>query len=302
MGGGKMVGMRVLCVDPAAEDGRATRTALRGAGIDVTLCGTLNEACEALDGSVAGLVTEYDLPDGTGLELVERAREVVPDLICVLFTDAGFDALDTTALGSAVVEYVEKGTPGAREELADLLEFSVDNRSQTAYPLPDNEDARLDAVERYVDDPDALDESFDRLTTVATALFDVDAATVGFLEAHQERFVACTGTDVDRLDREDTICTYTVLDDGPTVIPDTHGDPRFETNDALVDADIRFYAGAPIRTADGEALGVFCLFDDEPRTFSDEDRRLLSTLADGVMERLDLHRRLREATGGEDDA
>jgi GAF domain-containing protein len=293
--------MRVLCVDPAAEDGRATRAALREAGIDATVCGSVAEASEALDASVAGLVTEYDLPDGTGLELVERARGTVPDLTCVLFTDTGFDELGTATLGSAVVEYVEKGTPGAREELVDLLTFGVDNRTQTAYPLPENEDARLDAVEQYVDDPDAFEESLGRLTSVAAALFDVDAATVGFLDAHQERFVACHGTDVDRLDREDTICTYTILDDEPTVIPDTRDDPRFDTNESLVEAEIRFYAGAPIRATDGEAIGVFCLFDDEPGTFTNEDRDLLSTLADDVMDRLELRRRLREVTEGGDD-
>ncbi|WP_251343703.1 GAF domain-containing protein [Haloplanus halophilus] len=294
--------MRVLCVDPAPEDGRATRAALREAGIDATLSGSLAEAREALDESVAGVVTEYDLPDGTGLELVERARTTVPDATCVLFTDAGFDELDTADLGTAVVEYVDKGAPDAREELVDLLEFSVDNRSQTAYPLPDDEDARLDAVTKYVDDlPGVPDASLDRLTRIAAALFDVDAATVGFLDAHQERFVACHEVDVDRLDRERTVCTYAILDDGVTVIPDTQADPRFEGNEALIEASIRFYAGAPIRTAAGDAVGVFCLFDDEPGTLTAAERDLLSALADDVMDRLDLRRRLHEATAGEAD-
>ncbi|WP_251330301.1 GAF domain-containing protein [Haloplanus pelagicus] len=293
--------MRVLCVDPASDEGHATQSALSRVGIDATVCGSLHEARETLDESVVGVVTEYDLPDGTGLELVDEVRTVVPDATCVLFTDAGFDELETAALGTTVAEYVDKGLPDAREELVDLLSFGIDNRSQTAYPLPRDEVARLDAVEEYVDDPSALDTSLDRLTTVAAALFDVDSATVGFLEAHEERFVACHGTDVDSLAREDTICTYTVLDDGVTVVPDTREDPRFETNDELVAADIRFYAGAPIRTDEGDAIGVFCLFDAEPRAFGDEDRTLLSTLADDVMDRLDLRRRLREATAGDRD-
>lgn len=293
--------MRVLCVDPDVDEGRATASAIRDADVDAAVCGTLGEAREALDDTVDGVVTEYDLPDGTGLELVEAARDIVPDVTCVLFTDADFDELETAALGPAVVEYVDRRPPGARDELVDLLTFSIDNRSQTAYPLPPNEEARLDAIEQYVADPDALDTSLSRLTTVAAALFDVEAATVGFIEAHRERFLACHGTDVDSLDREDTVCTYTILDDEVMVIPDTREDPRFDTNDSLVAANIRFYAGAPIQTDDGEAIGAFCLFDSEPRSFGTEDRELLSTLADEVMANLELRQRLRAARAEEHD-
>lgn len=290
--------MHILCVDPADGARRDTESALVDAGFDTTACGSLDEAHSVLDDEpVAGVVTEYRLPDGTGVELVERAREASPDLAGVLFTDAGFDELDADG-GGAVLEYVDKDAPDARSELVDLLEFSLDNRSQTAYPLPNDEDARLDAVEAYVDDVDALDASLDRLTEIARELFGVDAATVGFVEAHHERFVACRGTDLGRLDREDTVCTYAILDEEPMVVPDTREDPRFAANEAVADADIRFYAGAPIRTPDGDAIGVFCLFDAEPRSFSARDRELLSLFADEVMDRLDVRRRLR---GGTDD-
>jgi GAF domain-containing protein len=290
--------MRVLCVDPAPAERRATTAALRDAGIDAAGCASIGDARDLLDEATAGIVTEYDLPDGTGFDLVEHARETVPDAPCVLFTGADFETIDTERIGRTVVEYVDKGAPGARDELADLLAFSIDNRTQTAYPLPPDEDARLDSLDAYVDDPDALDPAFDRLTTVATALFDVEAATVGFVDDHQERFVACHGTDVDRLEREKTICTHTILEDDVLVIPDTTTDPRFADNEALPAADIRFYAGAPIRVDDGAAIGVFCLFDPEPRSFPASDRELLSTLADEVTAQLVLRRRLREATDG----
>lgn len=294
--------MNVLCVDPSADERLETSAALDAAGFDTTACGSLDAARDVLaTGAVAGVITEYDLPDGTGLELVERARERHPDVTGVLFTDAGFEEVDSDSFSGTVVEYVDKGAPGARDELVDLLSFGIDNRSQTSYPLPDDEDRRLNAVEAYVDDADALHDSLDRLTRIARALFDVDAATVGFIEAHHERFLACRGTDVDRLDREETICTHTILDEGPTVITDTREDPRFSSSEAIEAAGIRFYAGAPIRTPDGDAIGVFCLFGDEPRSFPERDRTLLSLLADEVMTGLDLRRRLREATGGADD-
>jgi CheY-like chemotaxis protein len=289
--------MNVLCVDPSADERRDTRAALGEAGFDTTTCGSAEEARGVLAAdAVSGVVTEYDLPDGTGVELLAYAREIHPDVTGVLFTGADLGAIDTGALGGGVAEYVDKGTADARDQLVDLLAFSIDNRSQTAYPLPDDESRRLEAVAAHVDDTDALEDGLDRLTRIARALFEVDAATVGFVEAHHERFLACRGADVERLDREDTICTYTILDEGPTVVDDTRADPRFRDNDALVESGIRFYAGAPIRTDDGDAVGVFCLFDDEPRSFSARERRLLSLLADEVMTDLDLRRRLREAT------
>jgi hypothetical protein len=248
--------------------------------------------------SLDGLVTRYSLPDGTGLDAVEATRAAFPDTVCVLFTDAGFDEIDTEALGSTVVEYIDSGLPGATEELLDVLDYGIESQTQTAYPLPDGEETRLSALRRYADDPAELDASFGRLTEIATALFDVDAATVGFLYGHEERFVACHGTDVDRLEREDTVCTYAILDDGVTVISDTQADPRFADNEELIEEDIRFYAGAPIEASDGSKIGVFCLFDSEPRTFGDEQRAQLTMLAAEVMDQLELRRRLR---GGETD-
>ncbi|KPN32244.1 putative periplasmic ligand-binding sensor domain protein [Halolamina pelagica] len=284
----------LLCVDSDAASREATAETLRDAGFAVAEAATAGAARERFDDDLEGLVTEQSLPDGTGLELVADVREAVPDTPCVLFTDVPIAEIDTAAFGDLVVEYVPKDAPEARSEVVDLLNHAVAFRSQTAYPLPENEDARLAALEQYAANPDDLGASFDRLTELAAELFGVKAAAVGLIDTHEQRFLACTGVSFEPMDREDTICTYAILDGDVTVIEDVLDDRRFRDNEGLQAVDIRFYASAPVETPSGEAIGTFCVYDDEPREFSARDRELLSLLGDEAMEQLTLRRRLRE--------
>jgi len=140
------------------------------------------------------------------------------------------------------------------------------------------------------------------VTTLAAALFDLSMAAVGLIDEHEERFLACYGTDLDTLPREDTVCTYAMLEDEVTVVEDTRDDPRFADNPNLAAFDIRFYASANVRTPDGKVIGSFCAFDDAPRTFDAAAREHLRLFADEAMEQLELRRRLHEADSGTDRA
>lgn len=293
----------ILCVDPDSALRTETEQTFRDAGFEAVGADSLAAAREKLDsmGTVDCLVTEQRLSDGTGLELIRHVRETTPDTTCVLFTAVPLSEIDTEAFGSIVAEYLAKGEPAVQLELLELVEHSLAFRSQTAYPLPKQEDARLAALERYTAEPEALGESLDRLSLLATELFDLDAAGVKLIDAHQERFLSCHGIAHDPLDREETVCTYAILDDGVTVVEDVLEDARFAMNERLAQANIQFYASAPLVTPDGHPIGTFCVYDVEPRSFSERDRELLSLLAEEAMEQLMLRRRLRDA-GGADDA
>lgn len=291
--------MAILCVDPDPDALAAARDALDRAGFETRGCGSVADARAALgDGDEDGidcLITEQDLPDGTGLGLIEHARKTVPDAACILFTGVPLSEIDTAAFGGVVAEYLAKDDLEPYAELVDLVEHGVGVRSQTAYPLPDDEAARLAALERYAASPAELDDSLDRLTRLATALFGVDSAAVGLVDEGHERFLSCHGADFGDLDRDETVCTYAILDRGVTIVEDLRADPRFDDNETLAAAGIRFYAGAPLRTPEGAAVGTFCLQHGEPRSFDERDRELLALLADEVMEQLVLRRRLRDA-------
>jgi CheY-like chemotaxis protein len=250
----------IICVDPDATSRAATTEVLDAAGFDTRGCDSARVAREILadDPSVNCLVAEYDLPDGTGLDVLNAARAESPDAACILFTATPLDDVDTAAFGDVVAEYLSKDDPNAREELVALVEHSLAFRSQTSYPLPDDEEARLAALGRYATDEAALESALDRLTELAAELFDVDSATVGLVDAHHERFLSCHGVSMETLAREDTVCTYAILDDDVMIVEDIGEDPRFADNEILQDSPICFYAGAPVtmdgRFSDGERL------------------------------------------------
>jgi CheY-like chemotaxis protein len=281
--------METLCVDPDEAARERTRAALSAAGFEVEACGTVAEVADCLvDGRPECVVTEHGFPDGTGFDVVGRVRERAPDAACVLYTATPPDEVDTAA-EQVVLEYLPKSED--REELVGLVERLAVARPQTAYPLPADEDDRLAAVGRASEVAGELGASFDRLTELATALFGVEAAGVGLVDVHHEEFVACHGVDLGTIDREDTVCTYTILEDSVTVVEDTTDDPRFADVEVIHEAGIRFYAGAPI-VVDGRTVGSFCLFDDTRRSFGGRDRGLLELFAAEVADRVETAQRL----------
>lgn len=287
----------VLCVDADESARERTMRALSSTdGLTPTGCDSVTAAEEALDSALFDcLVTEYELPDGTGLDVVAAARAVHPDIGCVLFTNASFAEIDTSETAHAVVDYLQKETPADYEYLPELVESVTTARTHTAYPLPDDEGARLAAVASYDVDGLATTDAFDRLTELAALQFEARFAFVGLVDAHEERFVSCYGAEWESLAREKTICTYAILEEDVTVIEDVQRDPLFETNEVLRELDIRSYAGAKITGPDGEVVGMFCVLDDQPRTYAEDERTALTLFAAEASEQLELRSRLADA-------
>ena len=297
-----MADLTVVCTDPDTDERSATGQTLAEGGYEVVSCGSLAEATEALEAhSVDCVVTEYTLPDGTGLDLAGRVRDRSPDVPCILFTNESSSAIRTDRREDVVVEYLPKGMPKARESLVRLVGNSVSQCRQVGYPLPDDEDERLAALAQYDQPGMETADSFDRLTALARTHFGVDVAFVGLVDAHEERFLACAGENWETVAREDTMCTHTILEDELLVVEDVDADPRFRDNERLAKLDIEAYAGVPLRTPGGAAIGAFCLTHYEPRSFSDAELDDLERFGDEAMEQLELRRMLneRDDTGAE---
>lgn len=296
-----MVASTVLCIDPDESERSATCRALReGTELSVVGCDSLATARGSLVDSVGCVVTEYELPDGTGLDLLEHVRDVAPDTACVLYTDVDPDDVDTSEAGMAIMEYLQKTGDGDREALVGLVNHVISFRTQTSYPLPDDEEARLEALAQYTERPEDLRDSLRRLSEIAAETFGVDMAVVGIMEEHEQEFIACYGTPEVSLDREDAVCTYAMLEDGVTVIEDLIEDPRVEhMAEDLREVGLRFYASADVVTPDGFKIGTFCLYHDEPRSLAGREREVLELFAEEAMDQIELRRLA--AGGGTDE-
>jgi len=145
---------------------------------------------------------------------------------------------------------------------------------------PPREAARLAALREFgiLDTPP--DREFDDLAQLASRLLRTPIALVTFVDADRQWFKASVGVDVQQTPRDVSFCAHAIGQDGVFVVEDAARDPRFAAN-ALVTGKpgIRFYAGAPILTDDGHAIGSLCVIDREPRTLDAEGRSLLALLA-----------------------
>jgi CheY-like chemotaxis protein len=289
---------RILCVDPD-DDARAdTVEALRAEfdGLSPTFefatATTVTDAEAALTVDTAAVITEYTLPDGTGFDVIDAARETCPDAGCVLYTGTDPDTIDTTELRGAITEYVGKGSAFGADRLTQLVRTTVETRSQSTYPVPQTEPERLAALRSYDLKNDAVVSSLERITDLAADHFGVDQASVNIIGEHSQEFLACHGgaEEWETMDREDSICTFTILEDeGVMAVPDVTEDPRFESrSEALLGMGIQAYLGANLTTSAGLTIGSLCVYDDEAREFSHADETYLRDLATVAMELIEL--------------
>ena len=151
--------------------------------------------------------------------------------------------------------------------------------------LPENEQDRLSALRSLgvLDSPH--EERFDRVTRMARRLFGVPIALVSMVDENRQWFKSCLGLEATETDRGISFCAHAILQDGVMVVEDALLDERFHDNPLVTgEPHIRFYAGHPLRTLSGLALGTLCIIDRVPRTFEQGDVEILADLA-GMVER-----------------
>jgi len=129
----------------------------------------------------------------------------------------------------------------------------------------------------------APEERFDRLTRLASRVFDVPIALVSLVDSNRQWFKSCTGLDGRGTPREISFCGHAILEHDALVIPDAALDERFHDNPLVTgEPYVRFYAGYPLRlnhATSGSAVGTLCLIDSEPRDFGADEIETLRDLA-----------------------
>ncbi len=152
--------------------------------------------------------------------------------------------------------------------------------------LPDNEHERLEAARRL--DLAKRKKELDAAATQAAQAFGVPIGLVSLLDDEHQLIPGASSPTADldaarQLPREGAICGRVAVHDEVLVAEDVTKDPRFADNPLVLEKGIRFYAGAPLRTAAGLVLGSLCVIDTQPRPFSDEDRARLQAMADELI-------------------
>lgn len=157
------------------------------------------------------------------------------------------------------------------------------------------EPERLQTLRNYqiLDTP--AEASYDEVVKLLAHLCEAPIATITFLDERRQWFKSCLGLPMVETDRSIAFCDITIRGNEPFIIADTQLDPRFADNPLVVgEPYVRFYAGVPLRTGQGVALGTLTVMDVQPRQLSEVQLNALQVLAHQVMNHLELsalHRR-----------
>ena len=155
-------------------------------------------------------------------------------------------------------------------------------------PLPSNEKRRLHVLWQY----DVLDtvpeEVFDNLTELAARICEAPIALISLVDEDRQWFKAKIGTQVEETSRDVSFCAHAITQSDLFIVSDATKDSRFANNPLVTsEPKIRFYAGAPLITTDGYALGTLCVIDKVPRRLRPDQKQALTILARHVVSQLE---------------
>ena len=158
-------------------------------------------------------------------------------------------------------------------------------------PLPDNETDRLAALYSLDILDSAPEQDFDDIVALASNVCATPMSLVSLVDTDRQWFKARIGTDLTETSRDLSFCSLAILGQDLLVVPDATKDPRFADNPLVdVKSGVRFYAGAPLITTDGYALGSLCVVDKEPRKLDVEQMQALRALARQVTAQMEMRR------------
>lgn len=166
---------------------------------------------------------------------------------------------------------------------------------QSSTPIPNDEPERLEALRRYGAFGLLRSDAFDDIARLASFICQTPLSMISLIDSNRQWFLAKTGIDACETSREASFCAHALVGTAMLIVEDTHTDARFSRN-VLVTGEpyIRFYAGAPLLTTDGYALGTLCVIDHIPRSLLPEQLDALRSLSRLVMAQLEFSRLKRE--------
>jgi isoamylase len=162
------------------------------------------------------------------------------------------------------------------------------------FPEPPNEEQRLEELWSYEVLDTEPEETLDEITALASQICETPIALVSLIDTDRQWFKSTVGLDLSETPREVAFCAHTIMGTEIMEVPDVTADGRFAQNPLVLgDPNIRFYAGVPLVTPSGNALGCLCVMDREPRQLTEMQRQALKVLSRLVVAQFELRRRAR---------
>jgi serine/threonine protein kinase len=185
----------------------------------------------------------------------------------------------------------------------DTLDPEVPVVQVSGTPLPQNEAARMAALARF----DILDSDpereFDDLARLASQVCGTPYALISLVDRDRQWFKARVGVEARETPRSVSLCAHAILGHDPLVVPDASKDSRFSNNPLVRSGPgFHFYAGAPLVTNDGHAIGTICVLDRKARELDPDQIESLRALSRQVVSQLELRRRVRAERGRSGEA
>lgn len=157
--------------------------------------------------------------------------------------------------------------------------------------LAQDEEGRLAVLQQYRVLDTVAESTFDEIVKLAASICDTPVSLLSFVDRDRQWFKASVGTSLSETSRDISFCAHAILQEELLFVPDACLDERFADNPAVTgEPGIRFYAGVPLVTRDGYALGTLCVADVKPRELTQEQLEKLQALASAVMLLLEVRR------------
>jgi GAF domain-containing protein len=158
-------------------------------------------------------------------------------------------------------------------------------------PIPNNETQRLAALREYQILDTTAEQTYDDITALAAYLCNVPIAMISLVDESRQWFKSKLGLNERETPRDVAFCAHAILQSEPLIVRDALKDSRFADSALVTRAPhIRFYAGFPLASPEGFALGTLCAIDRKPRQLSAEQKQAMQSLSRQVMALLELRR------------
>lgn len=169
-------------------------------------------------------------------------------------------------------------------------------------PIPANEAKRLKVLWQYEVLDTVPEAVFDDLAELAGDICETPFALISLVDESRQWFKSKVGLATSETTRDISFCAHAILQPDLFIVPDATKDERFKDSPLVVgEPRIRFYAGAPLITPDGYALGALCILDTVSRELTASQKKALRVLARLAVTQLELRRHSKELAKARDD-